>query len=299
MRFLYQYPEHPGPGRSLLDSGPIVEHAAVAERAGWHGIAFSEHPAPGAKWLASGGHETLDPLVALANAAAVTTRLRLVTNLAVAPYRNPLLLAKAAASVDLVAGGRLTLGLGTGYLKGEFAALGADFETRNARLDEALAVLPQAWTGDAFSFAGEHFEARETVVRPRPVQQPIPIWLGGNSRRTLRRVAEQAQGWLALMTAVDISRTTRTPPLAGAADLATHVRELRDLAGERAALLDVVAVYTDPTLAAAPTSDSERHRDAFGALAAAGATWVVVLGRGGEPAASVDLLDAIGETYIG
>jgi probable F420-dependent oxidoreductase len=298
MRFLYQYPEHPGPGRSLLDSGPVAEHAVAAERAGWHGIAFSEHPAPSGKWLDSGGHETLDPLVTLAHVAAVTTTLRLVTNLAVAPYRNPMLLAKAAATVDLLSGGRLTLGLGAGYLKAEFAALGVDFEHRNARVDETLDVLPLAWAGDTFSYRGEHFEIRDAVIRPRPVQQPIPIWMGGNARLTMRRVAERADGWLALMSAADISRTTRTPPLATAEDLAARVRELRTLAGERADRLDVVAVYTDPTMASAPTAEVERHRDALGRLADAGATWVVILAPGGEPPACLNYLASVGDTYI-
>ena len=92
----------------------------------------------------AGGHQTLDPFVALAFAAAVTKRLRLLTYLAVVPYRNPFLLAKAAATLDRLSGGRFILGVGSGYLKTEFFALGVDFDERNALFDEALDVLPLA-----------------------------------------------------------------------------------------------------------------------------------------------------------
>jgi alkanesulfonate monooxygenase SsuD/methylene tetrahydromethanopterin reductase-like flavin-dependent oxidoreductase (luciferase family) len=90
---MYQYPETNGPDGDMLSAGPVTELASAAETAGWEGFAFTEHPAPGARWLSAGGHQTLDPFVALANAAAVTERLVLLTNLAVVPYRNPLLLA--------------------------------------------------------------------------------------------------------------------------------------------------------------------------------------------------------------
>ncbi|HEX3960632.1 MAG TPA: LLM class flavin-dependent oxidoreductase, partial [Trebonia sp.] len=91
----------------------------------------------------TGGHQTLDPFVALSYVAAVTSRLRLLTYLSVLPYRNPMLLAKAAASVDIVSDGRFILGAGVGYNKSEFHALGVDFDERNALFDEALDVLPR------------------------------------------------------------------------------------------------------------------------------------------------------------
>jgi len=98
MRFILHYPETNGTERDMLDAGPLDEVAAAAEKAGFDAIALTEHPIPGAAWLETGGHQSLDPFVGLAFAAAATTRLRLMTNLSVAPYRNPFLLAKAAAS---------------------------------------------------------------------------------------------------------------------------------------------------------------------------------------------------------
>jgi probable F420-dependent oxidoreductase len=298
MRFIYSYPELQGLDGDLLDAGPVPEVARLAEAAGWEGLAFTEHPAPGARWLASGGHQTLDPFVALASAAAVTSRLRLLTYLTVAPYRNPSLLAKAAASVDKVSEGRFILGMGTGYQKSEFFALGVDFEERNVLLDEVLDVLPMHWSGEPFSYRGAHFEARDVVARPRPVQDPIPVWLGGNARRTLRRIATRCQGWMPLVGPAEVSATARTPHLQTAADVAANVAELRDLAGERSRALHVAPSYGDRSIAD-PTREVERHREAFGALESAGATWIIVPGASRSAAETRDFLQAFGSTYIG
>src|SRR6516165_5077630 len=140
-----------GTDGDMLDAGPVADVARCAEDVGFGGFAFTEHPAPGVKWLTRGGHQTLDPFVALGHVAAVTTNLRLLTYLSVVSYRNPLMLAKAAATVDILSDGRFVLGVGTGYLKGEFHAVGSAYEERNRRFDEALDVLPLAWSGEQFS----------------------------------------------------------------------------------------------------------------------------------------------------
>ena len=295
MRYLFQYPDRQGVEGDLLDAGPVADVAAAAEAAGWHGLSFTEHPAPAARWLAAGGHQTLDPFVALGHAAAVTSRLRLLTYLAVAPYRNPLLLAKAAATVDKLSEGRFVLGLGTGYLKSEFFALGVDFDDRNTLLDEALDVLPRHWQGEPFSYRGRHFDAREVTARPRPVQQPIPIWIGGNARVTLERVAARAEGWMPLMGGPQLATTARTAHIAGLDELAARITELRELAGGRS--LDVVVAYLDPSIAD-PGEHVQRHVDALGRLAEIGATWVVVSCVSASPSTTFDFLEAFGTTYI-
>ena len=160
MRFIFQYPEATGSAIDLLDAGAIPEIAAAAEAAGWDGIALTEHPAPSASWLETGGHQSLDPFVALAAAAGVTTKLALVTNLSVIPYRNPLLLAKSAATLNRVSEGRFYMGAGAGYLKSEYFALGVDFSERNALFNEALEVMQLHWSGEPFTFEGIHFSAR-------------------------------------------------------------------------------------------------------------------------------------------
>lgn len=273
MQYLIQHPEPIGIDRDLFDAGDVVPVAKAVEAAGWDGLAFTEHPAPGYRWLAEGGgHQTLDPFVALGAAAAVTERIKLLTYLAVVPYRNPLLLAKAAATVDMISKGRMILGVGTGYLKGEFFALGVDFDERNALFDEALEVMPLHWSGERFSYEGKHFNARDLIARPSP-RRSIPIWIGGNAKITRRRVATKAQGWMPMSGPAEMATTTRTAHFSGLDDIAAAIREMKEMAGERASEIDVMVLYTDDSILKTGV-DVERHRDALGRIRDAGATWV-------------------------
>jgi len=294
MRFIFQYPDRHGAEGDLLDAGPVTELAEAAERAGWDGFAFTEHPAPTARWLDAGGHQTLDPFVALGAVAAATSRLRLLTYLAVLPYRNPLMLAKAAATVDKLSGGRFVLGAGAGYLKAEFFAVGADFDDRNARFDEALDVLELHWRGEPFNYRGRDFEARDVVALPRPAQQPIPIWIGGNARLTLQRVADRAQGWMPLLGPPSLASTTRTAHLGSLDDLACSVGRLRELAGDRFDALDIAVAVP----AGDPARDSERQRDQLGRLAELGTTWAIVGGPARPYPAALELIDAYAATHL-
>jgi probable F420-dependent oxidoreductase len=297
VRFMYQYPETHGSQGDMLDAGPVAELAVKAEACGWSGFAFTEHPAPGSKWLESGGHQSLDPFVALGHVAAVTTRLRLLTYLTVLPYRNPNLVAKSATTVDRLCNGRFILGVGTGYMKAEFHALGVDFDQRNDLLDEALDVLPLHWSGQPFDYAGRGFNARQAIGLPKPVQQPIPIWIGGNSALTRRRVARRAQGWMPLTSVVDISATTRTPRIDSVEDLGRRIHALRGEAGDRADGIDIAVAYTDPTIAR-PDVDVERHRDALGELETIGATWIVLPAPPGVYPETSELIESFAQNYI-
>jgi probable F420-dependent oxidoreductase len=298
MNFIYQYPDTHGTEVDMLDCGPVDQVARAAEEAGFAGFAFTEHPAPGVRWLNAGGHQTLDPFVALAFAAAATRSIRLLTYLCVLPYRNPLLIAKAAATVDKLSGGRFILGTGTGYLKGEFAALGVDIEERNTLFDEALEVMPLHWSGEPFSYQGTHFSARDIIARPVPVQQPIPIWIGGNSKLARRRVAEKAQGWMPLVLPPEMLPTVRTSTLGDISEVAAQIAEIRQAAASRGETIDVAYPYMDPDLLADPTKDPERHRQAFAELAEAGATWIVLPGNTDTEAGTRSFLDRFGATYI-
>ncbi|WP_067680667.1 LLM class F420-dependent oxidoreductase [Nocardia miyunensis] len=299
MRFIFHYPETTGYDGDVLDAGPMREVAIAVERAGFDALSLSEHPIPGARWLASGGHQTLDPLVALGYIAGATERLRLLTYLAVAPYRNPFLLAKAAATLDKLSGGRVILGLGAGYQKSEFHALGIDFEERNALFDEALETLPLHWSGEPFSYAGRHFNARDVIARPRPVQDPIPIWIGGNSKLTQRRVAAHAQGWMPMSGGAQMSSTTRTPELGPIGQLAGDIAELRASAQQqgRTDPIDVVYSYHADGLGT-PTDDPDRNRETFAELDKAGVTWIVVSSRTRERTATLDFIESFGATYL-
>jgi probable F420-dependent oxidoreductase len=291
---MYQYPDLTGLDGHMLDSGPAGELARVAEDAGWDGFAFTEHPAPGLRWLETGGHQTLDPFVALGYVAAMTSRLKLLTYLSVLPYRNPMLLAKAAASVDILSGGRFILGVGAGYSKSEFHAVGVDFEERNTLFDEALDVLPLHWSGEPFSYSGRHFSAREVIARPRPPQQPIPIWIGGNSKLTRRRVAQRANGWMPMLGPEALFSTARTASISTGDELAASIAALHAEAGSRGDRLDVAVPYIDPG-AHDPGTDWGTHRAAISALGEAGATWVIVPGQAGPPAETTGFLERFGK----
>jgi probable F420-dependent oxidoreductase len=298
MKYLIQHPEPIGIERDLFDAGEVVPVARAVEAAGWDGLAFTEHPAPGRRWLAEGGgHQTLDPFVALGAAAAVTERIKLLTYLAVAPYRNPLLLAKAAATVDMISGGRFILGLGTGYLKTEFFALGVDFDERNALLDEALEVMPLHWSGEPFSYRGHHFDARDVIARPSP-KRAIPIWIGGNAKITRRRVATRAQGWMPMSGPPEMATTTRTAHLGSLDDIAAAIAEVKELAGERQGEIDFMVLYTDETIRD-PETDVERHRDALGRIADAGATWVSFAWDFSTQAETLAFVEGFGASYLG
>jgi probable F420-dependent oxidoreductase len=299
MKYLIQHPEPIGIERDLFDAGDVVPVARAVEAAGWDGVAFTEHPAPGYRWLAEGGgHQTLDPFVALGAAAAVTERIKLLTYLAVLPYRNPLLLAKAAASVDMISKGRFVLGLGTGYLKTEFFALGATFDERNELFQEALEVLPLHWSGEKFSYHGKHFDARDVIARPSPKAGTIPIWIGGNSKITRRRVAARAQGWMPMGGPPEMATTTRTPHLSGVDDVGAAIRELKEMAGDRADQIDVMVLYTDDSILKTG-SDVERHRDMLGRFAEVGATWMAFSWDFSTQAQTLDFVEGFATSYLG
>lgn len=119
MRFIMTHPMHNHPyNPELVTGASIAKVAAGTEAAGFFGFGFTDHPAPTQRWLESGGHDALDPFVAMGYAAAVTTRLRLIPNLVVLPYRSPFVVAKSGATLDLLSQGRFTLAVGVGYLKG-------------------------------------------------------------------------------------------------------------------------------------------------------------------------------------
>jgi probable F420-dependent oxidoreductase len=246
MRFAVQLPtSHVFDGDEFVSGGAIAEMARAAEDAGLDAVAVTDHPAPPARWVAGGGHHSLDPFVALAFAAAATTRLRLLTQVVVLPYRNPFLLAKAAASLDALSNGRLILGAAAGYLEPEFAALGADFAARNEASDEAIDVLRAVWRGEAVDVAGRRFHAKGTAQLPRPAQPAgPPIWIGGNARRAIRRAVERGDGWMPFPAPAKLAGWTRTTALESLDDLRAGLAYAREHAAAigRATPLDVCLV---------------------------------------------------------
>jgi probable F420-dependent oxidoreductase len=138
----------------------------------------------------------LDPVIALSFAAAASSRIGVATGVLLLPEHNPVVVAKQAASLDRLSGGRLTLGVGVGWAKEEFAALGVPFERRAARTAEYVAAMRTLWRDDVASFDGKFVRFDAIRVNPKPVRdRRIPIVLGGNSDAALRRVAAWGDGW--------------------------------------------------------------------------------------------------------
>jgi len=226
MRVSLGLPTHRVDVPELVTAGAIATIAAAAEAAGFDAVFVTEHPFPGDEWLASGGHHALDPFVALSFAAAATSRIRLQTNLVVPAYRNPFLVAKAAASLDHLSGGRLILGIGSGYLRPEFEALGVAFDERNELTDEAITAMRAAWTGRSVTRSGLHWRAEANTMLPPPAQQPgPPIWIGGNSGRAMRRAVELADGWTPMLARRGLSARVLTRPIGTVDDLAERIAE--------------------------------------------------------------------------
>lgn len=279
MRVSYGLPTHRiDRGEEFLAPGAIGELAAAAEAAGLDAVYTTDHPFPDDRWLAHGGHHALDPLVALAFAAAATTRIRIHTNLFVPAYRNPFVAAKGLATLDVLSGGRLIVGVGAGYLEGEFAALGADFAGRNDRLDEALSAFEAAWSGESVTAEGPGYRAEGNTMLPRPRQRPRPpLWIGGNSRRAIRRAVESADGWCPFPSPPRLAAHTRTAPLASADDLGEALAYARSHAAAvgRTAPLTVCFVPDGLSMVGGPM-DEERVAASISELAALGVEWVAV-----------------------
>jgi probable F420-dependent oxidoreductase len=213
----------------FLQPEAVTEIGAVLERAGFNGGNVTDHPCPSGRWLDGGGHYAQDPFVMLSLFAAATKKLRLQTGILVLPYRNPFITARAVATLDVFSGGRVTLGLGAGYMKGEYFALGVDFERRNDIVDEYIKALKAAWGADEFSFKGTGYEARGSRILPRPLQKPHPpLLIGGNSHRAIRRAVELGDAWYPFFTAGPLSDTARTAAMTGENDLAEGMRYLHE-----------------------------------------------------------------------
>lgn len=177
----------------VLGPDAVTRAARHAEALGFAGVWVSDHIVqPAAQDYPS--PYLLDPLVTLTWAAAVTERVGLGTSVLVAPQHNPLELANALASLDVLSRGRVTVGVGVGWSEGEFAALGYDFADRGARTDEILRVWRAVWDDDPASFDGEHYRFDDLRVLPKPAHR-IPIWVGGSGQRAFRRATELADGF--------------------------------------------------------------------------------------------------------
>ena len=191
------------------DRVAIRDWAQAAEAIGFDFVVVSDHVL-GADWSAlpdfdesfvnaNGSYDVDDSFheifVTMAYIAAVTERVGLASGILILPQRQTALVAKQAAQLDVVSGGRLRLTIGTGWNPVEYEALGQDWRVRGRRQAEQIELMNQLWTNRTVTFDGEFDRVHHAGINPRPIQQPIPIWLGGEAEPVLRRAAKYGQGW--------------------------------------------------------------------------------------------------------
>lgn len=235
----------------------LVAVATAADRLGYHHLTASEHVAVPADVEARRGKRYWDLLSTLAYLAAVTRRIRLATNMVVLPYHHPLEVVKHYGTLDRLSDGRLVLGVGVGSLREEFELLGKPFDDRGARADDALRAIRAAWRQREPEYAGTHYRFRGVVVDPTGVQEHLPVWVGGRTRRSLRRALELGDAWV--------------PFLLGAAEVRSMLDGARSTPAWEARVQPLdVALWPEPALDA--LREPDRILEQAAEHAAAGAT---------------------------
>jgi probable F420-dependent oxidoreductase len=201
-------------GLTIPTRGPLGTRASIeamarrAEALDFAHLALSDHVvvprsidscypySESGEWAGAASGDCFEQFTELAWLAAITTRPRLITAVAVIPYRGAVHTAKVAATIDVLSGGRMVLGVGAGWLREEFEALGAPpFEDRGRVTDEYLQAFRALWSEDNPRFDGRHVRFANVSFLPKPVQQPLPIWVGGESPAALRRTARYGDAW--------------------------------------------------------------------------------------------------------
>ncbi len=195
--------------------------ARAADAAGFAYVAVCDHVAIPAERAPAMGTEWWDTVATLGWLAGITTDVRLLSHVYVPAYRHPLQVAKAFATLDVVSGGRVILGVGAGHVEEEFAVLGVPFAERGALLDEAIDALRAAFAEDYPTLPGPRWPAADLGQHPRPIQEDgPPIWVGGSSKAAIRRAAERGDGWLPQgpVTAEHVARIAELRHAAGRHD---------------------------------------------------------------------------------
>ncbi|MCP4308511.1 MAG: LLM class F420-dependent oxidoreductase [bacterium] len=185
--------------------GVVGEFVREVESVGYRHVATYDHVlganvAGRPDWQGpyTSAHTFHDTFVLFGFLAAITDTIEFSTQVLILPQRQTALVAKQAASVDVLSGGRLRLGVGTGWNPVEYIGLGENFENRGARSTEQAQVLRRLWTDPHVSFSGSWHEIPDAGINPMPIQQPIPLWFGGSGDRVMRRTAEWGDGWITL-----------------------------------------------------------------------------------------------------
>lgn len=288
----------PQPDMTNLEAIRVMTRAL--EDAGFAAALTSEHPAPSAEWLHNdpAAHDCVDPLVALSFVAANSTRLKVFTNILVLPYRNPFMTAKAAATLQILSDNRLLLGVGVGYQKEEFDALGADFKARGALTDEAIETIRMAWQGGEVIKRGLHFDARGNEPRPVPLPAP-PIWVGGGSDKAVERAARLGDGWAPYFSVPTHDETVRKSAVTSIPHFAEKVARLHDARARhgRSGAFDLAVAPPFRPHEASP-ANARRFLDEVHALAELGVNWIWTSIPSPSLEAYLDLVQWFGEEIV-
>lgn len=262
-------------------TGEFIRNSAVAaEKAGFshylmpdHVIQFAEYPESDYPYAGGSGqeapepsddaplhfdddtyanqdprHPLIDPIMGMAWAAAATSRLEVGSNILVLPQRNPLVLAKLVATLDSFSNGRVLLGVGAGWAKEEFDAIGVDFRERGSRTNEAIEAMRRLWLDEFSTYRGNHFAFANACSFPKPAREGgVPILIGGESKPAMRRVARLGDGWLPY-----------NMPVEDAARMIGEVREMTKAEGRDPDSLRIVKIV----YSTAKLDDLKRYRDA-------------------------------------
>jgi probable F420-dependent oxidoreductase len=243
-------PQTSGGWEKTASVDDLAQIAEGADQLGYHHLTCSEHIALPAAERNRRGTRYWDPLATLGYLAARTQRIRLATHVLVLAYHHPLEIAKRYGTLDKVSNGRLILGVGVGSLKEEFDLIGARFDDRGPRGDDALRALRASLSVPEPAYHGEFYAFGDMVVDPCAVQDHVPIWIGGRTLRSLRRAATLADGW---------------------APFNVSLQQVRDWLG-RFELQPGFEVVLPPAAPMDPINDPERTRDVLADTAAHGAT---------------------------
>jgi probable F420-dependent oxidoreductase len=206
----------------------IITVARAAESAGYEWVAASEHVGIPEEATAARGPRYWDPITALSFMAANTTAIRLLSHVVVLSYHHPLEIVKRWGTLDVASGGRVILGVGVGSLQQEFDTLGHQFEGRGARGDDSIRAIRASWGVRVPAYKGTHFDFGELIVDPSGMDRPLEIWIGGRTRRSLRRAIELGDGWIPFKLKVDELRSMLADP------------EIRELMARRETPLNLI-----------------------------------------------------------
>jgi len=200
-----------------IGSDPVAvrDYAQAAESLGYTHVLAYDHvvgadPDRPGGWRGPYTHRSLfhEPLVLFAYLGAITTRLEFVSGIIILPQRQAVLVAKQAAEVDVLTGGRLRLGVAVGWNAVEYEALNESFQNRGRRISEQIAVMRALWTQEVVDFQGRWHHIDRAGINPLPVQRPIPVWMGGMSEAAIKRTARIADGWFPQFRPGDTARQT-------------------------------------------------------------------------------------------